>query len=330
VLGYTQLTRSEPEVTLSKAVAVVTGGAGFIGAHLAGRLDAEGYSVRVLDDLSTGDPANLASLGPEVDVVEGSVLDGRVLDETLRGARVVFHEAAVPSVGRSMANPLRSHEANATGTIRLLEAARGAGVHRVVYASSSSVYGGAHPLPVHEELDPRPVSPYAVSKLSGEYYCRCYFAAFGLPTVSLRYFNVFGPRQSFSSDYAAVIPRFARSLLRGEPITVFGDGEQSRDFTYIDNVVEANLLAATAAEPAHGRVFNVASGTRFSLNEVVRMLTELTGAEDAEIRFADPRPGDVRHSQADISAATSLLGYSVVVPFEDGLKLTLDWVDSQA
>jgi len=314
---------------LSKAVAVVTGGAGFIGSHLAGRLDADGCSVRVIDDLSTGDPANLTALGPAVDVVEGSVLDRRVLDETLRGARFVFHQAAVPSVGRSMANPLRTHEANVTGTISLLEAAREAGVERVVYASSSSVYGGAHPLPVREDLEPRPVSPYAVSKLSGEYYCRCYFASYGLPTVSLRYFNVFGPRQSFTSDYAAVIPRFARALLRNEPLTVYGDGDQSRDFTYIDNVVEANLLAASAPDPALGRVFNVASGTRFSLNDVVRMLTELTGAEDADVRFAEPRPGDVRHSQADISAATSTLGYSVVVPFEDGLKLTLDWVDSQ-
>jgi UDP-glucose 4-epimerase len=314
---------------LSKSVAVVTGGAGFIGSHLAARLDADGYSVRVLDDLSTGDAANLAALGSAVDVVEGSLLDDRALEETLRGARFLFHQAAVPSVGRSMANPLRSHEANVTGTIRLLEAARAASVERVVYASSSSVYGGAHPLPVREDLEPRPVSPYAVSKLSGEYYCRCYFSAFGLQTVCLRYFNVFGPRQSFTSDYAAVIPRFARALLRGEPITIFGDGEQSRDFTYIDNVVEANLLAAAASEPAHGRVFNVASGTRFSLNEVVRMLSELTGAVDPQIDFAEPRAGDVRHSQADISAATSFLGYSVVVPFEDGLKLTLDWVDSQ-
>ena len=314
---------------MSKPVAVVTGGAGFIGSHLASRLEAESYAVRVLDDLSTGDPANLAALSPEIDTIDGSVLDDEVLRKTLRGARFVFHEAAVPSVGRSIAQPQRSHQANVTGTLLLLEAARKAQVERVVYASSSSVYGGAHPLPVREDLEPRPVSPYAVTKLSGEYYCRCYWATFGLPTVSLRYFNVFGPRQSFSSEYAAVIPRFARALLHEEPITIYGDGEQSRDFTYIDNVVEANLLAATAEGPAIGRVFNVASGTRFALNEVLRMLSELTGTVGARVVFEPARQGDVRHSQADISSATSLLGYSVVVPFEDGLKLTLDWIDSQ-
>jgi len=309
---------------------LITGIAGFIGSSIARELLRRGETVRGIDNFSTGKPENLAEIRSRIDFRELDLLDFGGVANACRGVDYVLHQAAIPSVPRSVANPIESNRANVDGTLNLLVAARDAKAKRVVYASSSSVYGGAHPLPVHEELDPRPVSPYAVSKLSGEYYCRCYFAAFGLPTVSLRYFNVFGPRQSFSSDYAAVIPRFARSLLRGEPITVFGDGEQSRDFTYIDNVVEANLLAATAAEPAHGRVFNVASGTRFSLNEVVRMLTELTGAEDAEIRFADPRPGDVRHSQADISAATSLLGYSVVVPFEDGLKLTLDWVDSQA
>jgi len=310
-------------------VVVVTGGAGFIGSHLASRLSAEGFVVRVLDDLSTGDPANLDAIGPEIDFVEGSVLDEDVVGDVLDGAHAVFHQAAVPSVTRSIANPRRSHHANVTGTLNILECARSANVNRVVYASSSSVYGGAHQLPVHEALEPRPVSPYAASKLSGEYYCRCYFATFGLPTVSLRYFNVFGPRQSFSSDYAAVIPKFAAALFRGEPVRIFGDGTQSRDFTFIDNVVEANVLAAVAPESALGQTYNVASGSRFSLLEVLGLMQEMTGCQPSHVSFEAPRQGDVMHSQADITAARRHLGYSVRVPFEDGLKLTLDWVGLQ-
>jgi nucleoside-diphosphate-sugar epimerase len=314
---------------MKRITAVVTGGGGFIGSNLAERLVFEGFSVRVIDDFSTGDRSNLAAVRDDVDLIEGSILDAALVRAAVSGARVVFHQAAVPSVGRSIADPRRSHDANVTGTVAVLEAAREAGVEKVVYASSSSVYGGAHPLPVREDMEPRPVSPYAVSKLSGEYYCRCYTASFGLPTVSLRYFNVFGPRQNPDSEYAAVIPKFARSLLRSEPIHVFGDGHQSRDFTFIDNVVDANLLAARATGDAVGRAFNVASGTRFSLLEVLDQLALLAGRPSPDVSFEPERRGDVRHSQADISAAQVHLEYAVGVPFDLGLKQTFQWLEGR-
>jgi nucleoside-diphosphate-sugar epimerase len=311
---------------MKRITAVVTGGGGFVGSNLAERLVFEGFNVRVVDDFSTGDATNLATLRGDIDLIEGSVLDSALVRGAFDGAQVIFHQAAVPSVARSVANPRRSHDANVTGTVAVLEAAREAGVGKVVYASSSSIYGGAHPLPVREDMEPRPVSPYAVSKLSGEYYCRCYTATFGLPTVSLRYFNVFGPRQSPDSDYAAVIPRFAQSLLRGEQIHVYGDGRQSRDFTFIDNVVDANLLAAMATGEAVGRAYNIASGTRFTLLEVLDQLALLAGRPSPQISFEPERQGDVRHSQADISAAQTHLGYEVGVPFDLGLKQTFQWL----
>ena len=229
-------------------------------------------------------------------------------------------------MGRSVDDPMRSHEADATGTLAVLIAARDAGVERVVYAASSSVYGGAATLPSHEDLPAVPRSPYAVAKLAGEHYCRAFTATFELPTFSLRYFNVFGPRQDPASEYAAVIPRFATAMLRGEAPVIYGDGTQSRDFTYIDNVVDANLCAATAGSDAFGRTFNVAQGGRYSLLELVSLLAGIVGVPDVHPTFEDERPGDVKHSQADISAARELLGYDPRVSFEEGLRRTVEWI----
>src|SRR4029077_10370667 len=248
---------------------VVTGGAGFIGSHLIDELVRRAYRVRVIDDFSTGHPDNVAGSKNDIDLVEGSILDASLLARVCADATVIFHEAAIPSVARSVEDPLRSNAANITGTLSVLEAAREQSVGRVVYAASSSAYGGTHPMPVREDMEPRPVSPYAVAKLAGEYYCRAYTASFGLPTISLRYFNVFGARQSPDSPYAAVIPRFTTALLAGKPAEIFGDGEQSRDFTYIGNAVHANMLALDATEEAFGQTMNGAQGERHTLNELL-------------------------------------------------------------
>jgi len=306
---------------------LVTGGGGFIGSNLARALLAAGHEVRVIDNFATGRRGNLAGVERDVEVIDADVLDRTALDKAIDGVSVVFHQAAIPSVSRSVADPLRSHEANATGTLAVLVAARDVGVDRVVYASSSSVYGGAAALPVHEELPTRPISPYAVSKLAGEAYCRAFTATFRLSTVSLRYFNVFGPRQDPTSEYAAVIPRFVTALLAGTSPVVFGDGEQSRDFTFIDNVVQANVLAAGAGDEASGRAFNIAHGDRRSLNQLLEALRSIIGS-DLQATYEDPRPGDVRHSQADLTAAREVLGYRPGVSFEEGLRRTVDWLSS--
>ena len=306
---------------------LVTGGGGFIGSNLARALLAAGHEVRVIDNFATGRRGNLAGVERDVEVIDADVLDRTALDKAIDGVSVVFHQAAIPSVSRSVADPLRSHEANATGTLAVLVAARDVGVDRVVYASSSSVYGGAAALPVHEDLPTRPISPYAVSKLAGEAYCRAFTATFRLSTVSLRYFNVFGPRQDPTSEYAAVIPRFVTALLAGTSPVVFGDGEQSRDFTFIDNVVQANVLAAGAGDEASGRAFNIAHGDRRSLNQLLEALRSIIGS-DLQATYEDPRPGDVRHSQADLTAAREVLGYRPGVSFEEGLRRTVDWLSS--
>jgi len=239
------------------------------------------------------------------------------------GVDYILHQAALPSVPRSIADPLASNDSNVTGTLHLLIAARDAGVKRVVYASSSSVYGDNPTLPKREDMSPAPKSPYAVSKLAGEYYCRVFAQAYGLETVCLRYFNVFGPRQDPASQYAAVIPKFITALLRDEPPTIYGDGHQSRDFTYVSNVVRANLLAATAPDVS-GRVFNVACGERYTVLDLVAVLTEILGTHITPVHTA-PRPGDVRHSLADITAAREALGYRVEVNFHEGLRRTVAW-----
>jgi nucleoside-diphosphate-sugar epimerase len=305
-------------------IALVTGGAGFIGSHIASALSANGARVRVLDDLSTGHRENLDEIGGDVDFVQGSVADEYLLARALEGVELIFHEAAIPSVPRSVEAPRQSHIASVDGTFSLLLAARDKGVWRVVYAASSSAYGDQPTLPKAEEMRPDPLSPYAVAKLVGEYYCQVFTRVYGLETVSLRYFNVFGPRQDPGSQYSGVVSRFISSLLSGERPVIYGDGEQSRDFTYIDNVVAANLNAATSTG-ASGKVINVANGERVTLNQLLAALKELTGKQDVTAEYLDPRVGDVRHSLADITMARELLGYESKVDLREGLQRTIDW-----
>jgi nucleoside-diphosphate-sugar epimerase len=304
--------------------ALVTGGAGFIGSHIAAGLMAGGARVRVLDDLSTGHRENLEEIGGDLDFIEGSVADEALLNKVLDGVEVVFHEAAIPSVPRSVEAPKQTHIASVDGTFSLLVAARDNRVRRVVYAASSSAYGDQPTLPKAEQMLPDPLSPYAVAKLVGEYYCQVFTRVYGLETVSLRYFNVFGPRQDPGSQYSGVVSRFISSLLSGEQPVIYGDGEQSRDFTYIDNVVAANLSAASAKE-ASGKVINVANGQRITLNELLAELKDLTGKQDVTAEYRDPRVGDVKHSLADITLAQQFLKYESKVGLREGLQRTIDW-----
>jgi UDP-glucose 4-epimerase len=302
---------------------LVTGGAGFIGSHLVEELVRRGRRVRVFDNFSTGKRENLSIVLSEIEVMDGDILDLAAVREAMTGVERVFHQAALRSVPRSVADPLATDRVNVEGTLNVLMAAREAGVRRVVYASSSSVYGNEQILPLREVQPPAPVSPYAVSKLAAEHYCRVFTTLYGLPTVALRYFNVFGPRQDPESQYAAVIPRFLTAALSQQSLEVHGDGLQSRDFTYVDNVVLANCLAAES-ELAMGEVFNVACGQRCSLLDIVELLAEMLGAQ-RRIRWhhTPPRPGDVRHTLADIGKARRLLGYEVLVGFEEGLRRCL-------
>lgn len=304
--------------------ALVTGGAGFIGSHICAALMASGARVRVLDDLSTGHRENLKEIGGDLDFIEGSVADEALLNKVLEGVEVVFHEAAIPSVPRSVEAPKQTHIASVDGTFSLLVAARDNRVRRVVYAASSSAYGDQPTLPKAEQMLPDPLSPYAVAKLVGEYYCQVFTRVYGLETVSLRYFNVFGPRQDPGSQYSGVVSRFISSLLSGEQPVIYGDGEQSRDFTYIDNVVGANLNAASSAG-ASGKVINVANGQRITLNELLAELKELTGKQDVTAEYREPRVGDVKHSLADITLARQFLGYESKVGLREGLQRTIDW-----
>jgi UDP-glucose 4-epimerase len=303
--------------------ALVTGGAGFIGSNLVERLLREGRAVRVLDNFATGRRENLAALDGEFELVEGDIQSYERVHNAVRGCEVVFHQAALPSVPRSIQDPLTSNAANVIGTLNVLLAARDEGVERVVYASSSSAYGESTELPKRESMPALPISPYAVAKLAAEGYCRAFCEVYGLQTVALRYFNVFGPRQDPQSQYAAVIPRFILAFLAGQAPVVYGDGEQSRDFTYVDDVVEANLRAAEADRVA-GRVFNVATGSRISLNAMLDQLRSLTG-KAIEAEYVSSRAGEVKHSLADISEATARLGYRPQVDFARGLRMTFDW-----
>ena len=305
-------------------IVLVTGGAGFIGSHIASALAADGARVRVLDDLSTGHRENIEEIGGDVDFIQGSVADEELLNKALENVELVFHEAAIPSVPRSVEAPRQTHIASVDGTFSLLVAARDRGVRRVVYAASSSAYGDQPTLPKSEEMRPDPLSPYAVAKLVGEYYCRAFTRVYGLETVSLRYFNVFGPRQDPGSQYSGVVSRFISSLLSDDRPVIYGDGEQSRDFTYIDNVVFANLQAASAKE-ASGKVINVANGQRITLNQLLAELKNLTGRQDVTAEYLEPRVGDVRHSLADITMARELLGYESKVDLREGLQRTIDW-----
>jgi nucleoside-diphosphate-sugar epimerase len=307
---------------------LVTGGAGFIGSNIVRRLVKDGEKARVLDDFSTGKRKNLAGL-EGLEIIEGSLTDIRAVREALAGVKYVLHQGAIPSVPRSVFDPLLSNEANVTGTLSLLVEAKATGVKRIVFAASSSAYGDTEVLPKVENMPADPLSPYAVGKFTGELYARVFATLYGLETVSLRYFNIFGPYQDPASEYAAVIPKFIQAMLKGEAPTIYGDGEQSRDFTYIDNAVEANLLACRSSKVGGGEVINVACGESYTLNDLVAEINEILGTKLSPI-YTGSKPGDVKHSLAAIERAKDLLGYDVKVDFREGLQRTVGWFRSKA
>jgi len=301
---------------------LVTGGAGFIGSHLAEELLRRGHRVRVADNLMTGKRTNLASI-KAAEFLEGDLADLPFAAQAVAGMDYVLHQAAIPSVPRSVEDPVTSNRANITATMNTLWAAKGAGVRRLVYAASSSAYGNTPTLPKREDMPTNPLSPYALQKFVGEQYCRLFTNLYGFETVSIRYFNVFGPRQDPGSPYSGVISQFATALLAGRQPTIYGDGEQTRDFTYVANVVDG-VLRACEASKANGEVINVATAGRISLNDLVRVMNRIIGSSVQPI-YREPRAGDVRDSQADISKAKALLDYTPTVSLEEGLKLTLEW-----
>jgi UDP-glucose 4-epimerase len=305
------------------ATYLVTGGAGFIGSNLVDELLRRGHRVRVLDNFSTGREENVAEFATRVDLIRADVRDEDAVDAAVKGVDYVLHQAALASVPRSIADPTANNQVNVQGTLNVLVAARRHSVKRVVYASSSSVYGDSDVLPKVETMTPNPKSPYAVAKLAAEYYCRVYGELHGLPTVSLRYFNVFGPRQDPNSQYSAVIPLFVKALLEGKSPVIYGDGEQSRDFTFISNVVNANLLACEA-KITGARVYNIACGGRYTLNQLFAALRARIG-NGPEPAYGPPRPGDVKHSMAAIERIQDEIGYRVDVPFEEGIDRTVQW-----
>ncbi|MEZ4408337.1 MAG: SDR family oxidoreductase [Polyangiales bacterium] len=306
---------------------LVTGGAGFIGGHLVDALLAQGATVRVIDNFSTGNRSNIEHNLKRIELVEGDICDPDAIARAVDGVELVYHEAAIPSVSRSVRDPVASNRANVGGTVSVLDAARKAGVKKVVYAASSSAYGDTEVLPKVETMTPMPLSPYAVSKLTGEHYMTVFARLYGIQTLSLRYFNVFGPRQDPNSEYAAVIPKFTTMLLAGERPRVNGDGEQTRDFCFIENVVSANLLAAKAT--TRGEVVNVACGERVSLNQLCKQLNALLGTSIEPIH-GEPRPGDVKHSLADIGAAKRVIGYEPLFKLDAGLAKTVAWYRDHA
>ena len=307
------------------ALYLITGVAWFIGSSLARAVLAQGDQVLGVDNFSTGKRENIAEIAGKIDLREVDLLNLDAIHDACRGVDYVFHEAAIPSVPKSVIDPLGSNCANVDGTVHVLIAARDAKVKRVVYAASSSAYGDTPTLPKHEGMAPNPISPYAVAKLASEYYMTSFYRCYGLETVSLRYFNIFGPRQDPSSPYSGVLAKFITEMLKGERPTIFGDGKQSRDFTYIDNVVSANLLAAKApGAQVAGQVFNVATGTRFDLNQTFELLKKIIGFK-GEAKYAAERAGDVKHSLADLSRTEKQLGYKPLVNFEEGLRRTVEW-----
>jgi len=303
---------------------LVTGGAGFIGSNLADALIRLGARVTIVDNLVTGFQENLNEISGDFDFIEGDIGDASTAAKAVEGAEIVFHQAALPSVPRSVADPLETHNACVNGTFNLLLSAKDAGVRRFVYAASSSAYGDQPTLPKVETMRPEPLSPYAAAKLTGEYYCRVFNEVYGLETISLRYFNVFGPRQNPSSQYSGVISRFIDAFMKDGIPVIYGDGLQSRDFTYIANVVDANIKASQTAQ-AFGEVMNIANGERISLLDLVNVLKGITGRDSVHIDFQSERKGDVKHSQADNKKAVELLGYEKLVGLEEGLKKTIEW-----
>jgi UDP-glucose 4-epimerase len=307
---------------------LVTGGAGFIGSHLVEALIKEGHRIRVLDDFSSGKRENLRNVCDDVEILRGNCADLAAAHKAVRGMEAVFHEGAIPSVAKSIQQPVESHRANATATLHMLYAARDAGVRRFIYAGSSSVYGNCRKLPSHEAFPPGPLSPYAVGKLAGEHYVRIFSQLFGMEGITLRYFNVFGPRQDPSSPYSGVISLFITALLVGRQPVIYGDGLQSRDFTYVQNVVHANQLAMRA-QKLRGEVVNIATGRRTTLRQLLKMIARESG-RPARARSESPRPGDIRHSLADISVARKLLGFKPQVDVETGVRLTVRWYRDRA
>ena len=303
---------------------LVTGGAGFIGSNLADALIAQGGSVRIIDNFVTGYRENLEEISGDFEFIEGDLNDETKLRQALEGVEVVFHEAALPSVPRSVANPKETHEACVNATFKLLLAAKEAGVRRLIYAASSSAYGDQPTLPKIETMLPEPLSPYAAAKLMCEYYCQVFTRVYGLETISLRYFNVFGPRQDPSSEYSGVISRFIDALMTDKTPIIYGDGEQTRDFTYIANVVNANIRAAQTTRGI-GEVMNAANGDRVTLNELLEVLKKITGKENVQAEHREARPGDVKHSQADNARARECLDYEKLVGLEEGLRRTIEW-----
>jgi UDP-glucose 4-epimerase len=302
---------------------VVTGGAGFIGSHIVEELLLRNEKVTLIDNFSTGKRANVKRFEGKAQIIDADLAAANNLTQTLKGADYVIHQAAIPSVPKSIIDPVKSHQANVNGTLQLLVACREAGVKRVVYASSSSLYGDSPTLPKHEGMMPNPLSPYGAQKLFGEMYCQVFTKSYSLETVSLRYFNVFGPRQDATSQYSGVLALFIPAVLQGRRPTIYGDGEQSRDFTYVKNVVDANLLACKAPGVG-GQVFNVACGDRITVNSILRQINKITGKDVSPI-YADPRAGDIKHSQADVTLAKERLGYQAKVGFEEGLRHTIEW-----
>lgn len=303
---------------------LVTGGAGFIGSNLAEELIRNGARVTIIDNMITGFEENLGEIEGDFEFVRGDINDNDVLARALDGVEVVFHQAALPSVPRSVENPVETHQACVNGTFNLLVKAKEKGVRRFIYAASSSAYGDQPTLPKVESMRPEPMSPYAAAKLVGEYYCQVFNRVYGLETLALRYFNVFGPRQNPSSMYSGVISRFIDALYKGQEPVIYGDGEQSRDFTFVANVVNANIRAAQT-DRGFGEVMNVANGERTSLNELLEVLKSISGRPEISAEFKPERKGDVKHSQADNSKAVEILGYQKLVGLEEGLKRTIDW-----
>jgi nucleoside-diphosphate-sugar epimerase len=302
---------------------LVTGGAGFIGSNITAKLVSQGCFVRVIDNLLTGKKSNLAGIIDKIEFIEADMGDEKIAHSAMKDIDVVLHQGALPSVPRSVDDPAATHKHCVDATFTLLLAARDASIKRFVYASSSSAYGDTPTLPKLESMQPEPLSPYAAAKLAGEYYAKVFYKVFGLETISLRYFNVFGPHQDPTSQYAAAIPAFVTAILKDEPPTVFGDGEQTRDFTYVDNVVEANLLAARVKHTA-GQVVNIACGKAITVNEIIALINDLAGKNIKPV-YDPPRPGDVKHSLADITLAKKTIGFKPTVPFKQGLQLAIDW-----